>query len=97
MPDNSELIWQPSAVNDLARLREFIEPHNPKAAANSARRIIKAANLLLDNPHLGHPIEGMLEFNQIFIPFGKRGYVLKYRIEGKKIIILRIWHALEDK
>ena len=49
MPDEPELIWEPGAVNDLARLRDFIEPHNPKAAANAARRIIEAANLLLNN------------------------------------------------
>ena len=97
MPDKPELIWEPGAVNDLARLREFIEPHNPRAAANAARRIIDAANLLLDSPYLGHPIEEMPEFNQLFIPFGKRGYMLRYRVEGQKIIILRIWHARENR
>ena len=97
MPDKPELIWEPGAVNDLARLREFIEPHNPRAAANAARRIIDAANLLLDNPYLGHPIEELPEFNQLFIPFGKRGYMLRYRVEGQKIIILRIWHARENR
>ncbi len=53
MPDKPELIWEPGALNDLARLREFIAPHRPKAAANSAHCIIQAANRLLDQPHLG--------------------------------------------
>ena len=97
MPDKPELIWEPGAVDDLSRLREFIEPHNPKAAANAARRIIEAANLLLDNPYLGHPIEELPEFNQLFIPFRKRGYTLRYRVQGNKIIILRIWHARENR
>ena len=97
MPDKPELIWEPGAVNDLAQLREFIEPHNPRATANAARRIIDAANLLLDNPYLGHPIEELPEFNQLFIPFGKRGYMLRYCVEGQKIIILRIWHARENR
>ncbi len=97
MPDKPELIWEPGAVDDLSRLREFIQPHNPKAAAKAARRIIESANLLLDNPYLGHPIENMSAFNQLFIPFGKNGYILCYRIEGKKIVILRIWHARENQ
>lgn len=97
MPDKPELIWEPGAVDDLARLREFIQPHHPKAAANAARRIIEAANLLVDNPYLGHPIEEIPEFNQLFVPFGKRGYMLRYRVEGQKIIILRIWHARENR
>ena len=53
MPDKAELIWEPGAVDDLARLREFVAPHNPKAAANAAHRIIEAADLLLDKPFLG--------------------------------------------
>ena len=73
MPNKPELKWEPGAIHDLARIREFIEPHNPKAAANAARRIIDAANLLLDNPYLGHPLEELPEFNQLYIPFGKRG------------------------
>lgn len=97
MPNQPELIWEPGAVEDLARLQEFIEPHNPKAAANAARRIIEAASLLLDNPYLGHPLEELPEFNQLYIPFGKRGYRLRYRVEGEKIIILRIWHTRENR
>ncbi len=97
MPDNPELIWEPGALHDLARLREFIEIHNPNAATKAARRILEAANGLLANPLLGRPLEDLPAFHQIFIPFGKRGYVLKYRIDGKNIVILRIWHAREKR
>ena len=97
MPDKPKLIWEPGTLEDLTRLREFIRPHNPKAAANAAKRIIEAANLLVAHPHLGHPIDDLPEFNELFIPFGQRGYVLRYRIDDEKIIILRIWHGREDR
>lgn len=97
MPNNSELIWERGAINDLVRLREFIKPHNSKAASNAAKRIIDSANLLLNNPYLGHPIEELPEFNELFIPFGKRGYVMRYRVDGKKIVILRVWHGREER
>ena len=97
MPNSSKLVWERGAVNDLDRLRKFIEPHNSKAALNAARKIINSANLLLQNPYLGHPIEGILEFNELFVPFGKRGYIIRYRIDNDKILILRIWHGRENK
>lgn len=97
MPDRPELIWELGAVDDLARLREFLQTKNPKAAVNAARRIVEAANLLLEQPYLGHPIEDMPEFHKLFIPFGKNGYEIKYRLNDEKIIILRVWHAREDR
>jgi toxin ParE1/3/4 len=97
VPDKRKLIWAPGALDDLIRLREFLEPNNPKAAKNAAKSIVEAANLLLDHPHLGRPMDDMPEFNQLPIPFGQRGYVLRYRIDGDKIIILRIWHTREDR
>lgn len=95
MPGNHELIWTPGALDDLSRLRAFIEPHNPQAAAKAATAIITGANRLLDNPSLGHTHEGLPEFRKLSIPFGRRGYVLKYWIDGQKIVVLRIWHTRE--
>ena len=97
MSNQPELIWERGAVLDLSRLREFIMPHNPVVASNAAQSIIKSANLLADNPYLGHPMDNMPEFNELFIPFGQNGYVLRYRIDNNKIVILRIWHARKDR
>ena len=97
MPNNQELIWEPGALEDLVRLREFIMPHHQKAAMNAARCIIEAANRLLDFPYLGHPMEDIPEFNELMIPFGSNGYVLRYRLDGEKIVILRVWHTREDR
>ena len=97
MPDQPKLIWEPGALDDLTRLREFIQPHNPKAAGNAAKAIIGAASLLLEHPHLGHPMDDLPEFNKLFIPFGRRGYVLRYRIDGETIVILRVWHGREGR
>lgn len=97
MPNQQKLIWDHGAVDDLSRIRAFIAPHNKKAAQNAARRIIESANFLLENPYLGRPLEDMPAFSELFIPFGQRGYVMRYRVEDESIIILRIWHAREDR
>ena len=82
---------------DLEECREFLKSKNPKAAKNATKRIIEVTKLLLEQPYLGHPIDDMPEFQKISIPFGKYGYVIKYRIDGQKIVILRVWAGLQEK
>lgn len=97
MSDKYQLIWVKEAISDLAECREFLKSKNPKAAKNAVNRIIEVTKLLLEQPYLGNPIDDMPEFQKINIPFGKYGYVLKYRIDGKKIVILRIWAGRQEK
>ena len=97
MSTKINLIWEYGAVEDLAKLRAFIESHNKTAASNAAQRILHAANLLLESPYLGRPLEDMPEFHELIIPFGQRGYVMRYRVEKNTIIILRVWHARENR
>lgn len=51
------LVWSATARSDLIRLRDFIQPHNPRAAKRSSEKILKAARLILDNPAIGTSIE----------------------------------------
>ncbi len=97
MSDKSKLVWEPGAINDLSRLRNFLKSKNPKAAVNAAQSIVKTANSLLKHPQLGYPMEELPEFNKIFIPFGKNGYDMHYRIDHQNIIILRVWHTRETR
>jgi plasmid stabilization system protein ParE len=91
-----KLVWSPAARRDLIRLREFIEPHNPAAARRAAAILRKSANLLQEQPGIGRRIEGR-EDRELSVPFGQRGYLLRYRLHEDTIVILRIWHGLEDR
>jgi len=87
--------WLPPAIHDLQRLRDFILPHNP-AAAHRAIKIIKGAvSLLIANPGLGKPVEDLLDYHDIVIPFGAAGYVLRYRMRGDVIYIIAVRHGKE--
>jgi plasmid stabilization system protein ParE len=90
------LIWSPAARDDLVRLRQFIEPHNSEAAKRAAGTLKQAASLLPAHPGAGRRLEGRQD-RELFAPFGKRGYIMRYRLDGKTIIILRVWHSLEGK
>jgi len=96
MPSNRKLIWTLPARDDVIRLREFIEPHNPSAARKAAENLKKATLLLLENPHIGKLVEHRKD-RELIVPFGRRGYVIRYRVEGDEIIILRLWHGLEER
>jgi plasmid stabilization system protein ParE len=91
-----KLVWSPAARRDLVRLRQFTEPHNPGAARRAAAALKKAASLLCEQPGIGRRIEGR-EDRELSVPFGDRGYLLRYRLHEDTIVILRLWHGLEDR
>lgn len=90
------LHWSPAARADLIRLRAFIAAHNPDAVRRAAAAIKKAADLLCEQPGIGHRIEDR-EDRELFVPFGRRGYLLRYRLHGSILVILRVWHSLENR
>src|SRR5664279_5242282 len=90
------LIWSPAAQADLIRLRQFIEPHNPEAARNAAQSLKKAASIIIQHPGIGVRLEGRQD-RELFVPFGKRGYVIRYRLADDAIVILKVWHSREDR
>lgn len=98
MPDY-EVRWSKSAINDLVRLKSFIEPKNPKAAQKSIELLQKTANLLEATPLLGVELGDGSHRRELYPPFGKSGYVVRYRIHKRKkyVLILRIWHSKEKR
>jgi plasmid stabilization system protein ParE len=93
---STALIWSEAARNDIARLYEFLKNENPNAAKLAIKSIKHGANSLADFPALGKRLEGRND-REIFVPFGKRGYIIRYRLDGITPIILRIWHGFENK
>lgn len=98
MPEPRRLIWLPEAARDLERLRAFLGSRNPDAARRVARQILEAVKVLEKYPEAGRPVEDPPGFRALFIPFGARGYVLRYRLEGARdIAVVRAWHGREDR
>lgn len=89
--------WLPSALADLSRLYEFINPHNPAVATRAVQTIILRVDQLKAQPEMGKVCSVNQEFRELFIPFGRNQYVLRYRNDRDKIIIARIWHGKESR
>jgi plasmid stabilization system protein ParE len=77
-------------------LRAYIEPHNPSVARRVAASLKQASSTLLMHPGIGKRLEGRQD-HELFVPFGQRGYVIRYRLGGDGLVILRIWYGLEDR
>jgi addiction module RelE/StbE family toxin len=97
MPGPTRLIWLPEAVTDIQRLHQFIQRHNPAAARRAVERIKKAAARLQEHPASGKPVSKLTDFRDLLIPFGNGNYVLRYRLVGPLVVIVRVWHSREDR
>ncbi len=97
MPNTPRVIWLPEAAEDLTRLREFIAQENPTAARRAAQRIQSGVLILIDNPEAGKPLEDGTERRELFLPFGTGAYVLRYRLHGRVVVIIRVWHSRESR
>lgn len=91
-----KLVYTDEAIGDLTRLREFIAVHNPAAASRIAAELIGKIKLLPEFPKMGSPVQlapvpdGIRD-----MVFGK--YVVRYSLHASVIIILRVWHELENE
>lgn len=90
-----KLVYTDVAIEDLKRLRAFIAVHNPPAAARVAAELVDRIRLLPDFPEMGAPVElAPVPASIRDIVFGR--YVIRYSVHASAVIILRVWHGLED-
>jgi plasmid stabilization system protein ParE len=86
------------AVEDVERLRAFLDHANPDAARRALALIWAAIERLRDFPALGMPTEDP-DIRQIVVRFGASGYIIRYAILHKTadVLITRVWHGREAR
>ncbi len=88
--------WSLGALQDLARLYDFLAPKSPDAARRAIASIRKGVKALASHPEIGRPVEDMLpQFREWMIEFGQGAYVALYHFDGKQIVILAVRHSRE--
>jgi len=92
------ILLSPDAVEDVERLRSFLDQRNPDAARRALASIWAAIDRLQEFPDLGMPT-GDAEIRQLVVRFGASGYIVRYaNLPGDgNILITRIWHGREAR
>lgn len=89
------VIWLDSAVNDVARLRQFIARENPNAAKKAAEAIQGAIQYLIKTPSIGKPVQNLPHYRDLLARFGAGGYIVRYRVYAETVYIVHVRHYRE--
>ena len=82
------VVWTRDALINLRLIRHYIEQLDPRAAERIATRLIEAGDRLSMFPERGQPASGgTRELVTV------RPYVLRYRMDGGTVYILRVRHS----
>jgi plasmid stabilization system protein ParE len=92
------IVLSPDAVEDIERLRNFLEIKSPDAAQRAMATIFAGIEQLTEFTALGMST-GDADIRQIVIRFGASGYIVRYSVlaESGDILITRIWHGRESR
>ncbi len=92
------ILFSSDALSDIDRVRSFLELRNPDAAVRAMRSIWRALERVEDFPEIGQPTKDR-SIRQILVRFGRRGYVVRYRIlpSDGTIFVTRVWHSRERR
>ena len=92
------ILLSPDAVEDIERLRSFLDQNNRDAARRALATIWTAIDQLQEFPGLGMSTEDA-DIRQIVVRFGASGYIVRYAVlrEDGNILITRIWHGREAR
>jgi toxin ParE1/3/4 len=85
-----EVRWSEDALGDLEAIQDYLLDENPAAAARMVAVLREAAARLAQLPRRGRPGRwaGTRELVVVGTP-----YILPYRVRGKVVEILRVFHA----
>jgi len=87
--------WTPEARDDVDRLADFVAAHDPVRADEIEQELSEAPKRLLQFPRRGPRLS---EFDSREVREYRVGdYLLRYELAGTDIVVLRFFHAREDR
>lgn len=89
------IVWSSSAWTDVDRLHAFLAEHDLDFADAIFDRLTNAPSALLDFPRRGPRLS---EFDPREVREFRIGhYLLRYELAGSDLLVLRFFHAREDR
>jgi len=85
------IVWTPEAADNLDAIVTYVELFHPPAAKRLALRLIALADSLAIYPNRGRNVGNGWREMTIVPP-----YVMRYRVEDDRVVILRVRHGARD-
>jgi plasmid stabilization system protein ParE len=87
--------WSSEARDDVDRLADFVAAYDPVLAGEIEQELSQAPKRLLQFPRRGPRLS---EFDPREVREDRVGrYLLRYELAGTDLIVLRFFHAREDR
>ena len=87
----------PHAERDLERLVDFLAAKSERAALAAADAIVMAVQSLGELSDRGRRVGRSGHRRELFVRYGRDGYVIRYRVTAESILITRIFHGRERR
>lgn len=91
------LEWSRDALDDLDRFADFLHEKFPTIAPRVAKAIMEKARSLSEHPYAGRAIAGSEKYRQAVISVLGAAYVLQYRVETDRLVLLPVFHGREGR
>jgi plasmid stabilization system protein ParE len=87
--------WSPEAREDVERLADFAAAYDPARANEIEKELSDASRKLLQFSRRGSRLS---EFNPSEVrEYRAGGYLLRYELTNSEIVVLRFFHAREER
>ena len=90
------IYYSPESIEDLRRLREFIDIKNPTAAQKIAASISKGIKQLNSFPYLGVKVPKAPN-PEVIRDLIIGNYIVCYLVNDEEIYVLRVWDHKENR
>lgn len=86
------IVWTDEAIDHLEAIVTYVSVYDPAAAERLGRKLIELADSLMEFPERGRDAgDGRREMTTVW------PYILRYRVEAERVIILRIRHGAREE
>lgn len=90
----ADVIWAPSALDDIAAIAEYIARDSPEVASLFVRRLMEATDRLQEFPLSGRIVPEIHEDDCREVIYG--AYRIMYRLEGDEVWITGVVHGARN-
>lgn len=83
-----EIVWTDTALADVETIHAYVQQHHPPAATKLLAALLAAGDRLSAFPERGRA-DGLGGREYVLV----HPYVIKYRVEPRRVVILRVRHG----